>query len=153
MRADAETHSQTSDRAHGTPQKRGRKDCSSQRSQWHQENVVYSIDYLGLIEAHRDWSDSQGSCTIWARSSAYMLWLCSLVFLWDSGNEGCLWAFGTLSLLLIFSVLSCIGSVCLRHSSIVTQGLVMGTQSEIHIILWICYWRDIIVWIYKQSCL
>lgn len=52
----------------------------SEGSRTLQEHVPYSPHWWGLKWAHRD----QGPVWIWPRSSEYMLWLCSSVFLCDS---------------------------------------------------------------------
>lgn len=69
---------------HGVLRKRERKDCRSQNSQGHQENTATQNQ---LSRTHRGsqrlkWETEL--IRVWARSSAYMLQLCSSGLLWDS---------------------------------------------------------------------
>lgn len=79
MDTDAETHSQTRGRATRTPEKREREEPEG----WRTQSTASSITYAGLRGAHRLRQQS------WALYCSELgplstLWLCSLVFLWDS---------------------------------------------------------------------
>jgi hypothetical protein len=44
MKTDIDIHNQTLGKAKGTLQKRGKKDCRSQKCQGHQENMSHKIN-------------------------------------------------------------------------------------------------------------
>lgn len=80
MGAEAETHSQTVDRARGVQQKMGRKDCRNHRSGGHR------INWARLIGAHRDWSCKQ---TLYGSElvSLYLFYSC-VTCSWGTPNNG-----------------------------------------------------------------